>query len=214
MKFTAYRTELLPIVLAIGAVPSAGTAEDREASADPVVFAAAETETFAASLPTPSPPVVRFGRAVDLAGADLEPESSSVAGTVLRIGSAPVGRPLVGGRLSSGFGMRGDPLLGGTRFHGGVDIAAAQGTPVFATSTGTVLSASWGGGYGILVRVSHDGSVETRYAHLSAVAVRAGDAVEAGQVIGYVGSTGRSTGPHLHYETRVKGHPVDPATAW
>ena len=214
MKSTVCKMGLLPIALAIGAVASAASAEDRESSTDPVVFPAAETDALAASLPTPSPrPAVRFGRAVDLAGADIEPESNGLAGSVSTIGTTSVGQPLVGGRLSSRFGMRVHPM-GGTRFHGGVDIAAAQGTPVFATSTGTVLSASWGGGYGILVRISHDGSMETRYAHLSAVAVRAGDAVQAGQVIGYVGSTGRSTGPHLHYETRVAGRPVDPATAW
>ncbi|WP_435200363.1 M23 family metallopeptidase [Qipengyuania sp. 902] len=163
-------------------------------------------------LQPPSRPAVRFGRAVDLMGADIEPESSAMGGPDFEAGAMPSGRPLAAGRLTSGFGMRGHPVLGGRRFHGGIDLAAATGTPVAATSSGVVLSAGWRGGYGILVRLSHGGTVETRYAHLSAVAVRAGDRVQAGQTIGYVGSTGRSTGPHLHYETRVDGRPVDPAS--
>jgi murein DD-endopeptidase MepM/ murein hydrolase activator NlpD len=106
--------------------------------------------------------------------------------------------------------MRYHPILGGTRFHSGIDLAAPAGTPVVATSSGRVEMAGWSGGYGILVELDHGGSVETRYAHLSAVAVRPGQQVKAGQVIGYVGSTGRSTGPHLHYETRVAGRPTNP----
>ncbi|WP_234030279.1 M23 family metallopeptidase [Erythrobacter mangrovi] len=152
-------------------------------------------------------PVIHFGRAVDLAGADIEPVGR---GGAILPGSIPGGLPLAGARVTSGFGMRYHPILGETRFHAGIDLAAPMGTPVVATSSGRVASAGWRGNYGILVALSHGGSVETRYAHLSAVAVRPGQTVEAGQVIGYVGSTGRSTGPHLHYETRVSGRPANP----
>lgn len=153
-------------------------------------------------------PVIRFGRAVDLAGADIAPVGQSFPGGVA--GGIPRGMPVAGARLTSGFGMRYHPLLGENRFHSGIDLAVRAGTPVVATAGGRVMLAGWSGNYGILVAVNHGGSVETRYAHLSAVAVRAGDTVVAGQVIGYVGSTGRSTGPHLHYETRIGGRPANP----
>lgn len=154
-------------------------------------------------------PVITFGRAVDLAGNDIEPMRAGIG-----FASLPSGNPLPGGRLTSGFGMRYHPTLGGQRFHAGVDIAAPTGTPVRATSAGKVSRAGWSGGYGILVAIDHSGSLETRYAHLSAVAVRPGETVKAGQVVGYTGSTGRSTGPHLHYETRVGGRAANPASAW
>ena len=158
-------------------------------------------------------PVISFGRAVDLAGRDIDPVGAALA-PGLGFGALPSGRPLAGGRLTSGFGMRYHPTLGGNRFHGGIDIAAPAGTPVTATSAGRVSIAGWSGGYGILVSIAHGGSVETRYAHLSAVAVRPGDSVSQGQVIGYIGSTGRSTGPHLHYETRLGGRAANPALGW
>jgi len=152
-------------------------------------------------------PAVHFGRAVDLAGRDIALPRAAGPGFT---GSLPGGWPLAGGRVTSGYGMRYHPILGGARFHSGVDLAAPMGTPVVAASSGRVELAGWSGNYGILVELDHGGSVETRYAHLSAVAVRPGQQVKAGQVIGYVGSTGRSTGPHLHYETRVAGRPTNP----
>jgi murein DD-endopeptidase MepM/ murein hydrolase activator NlpD len=153
-------------------------------------------------------PVIRFGRAVDLLGRDIEPVPKSLPGKI--IGGMPAGLPMSGARLTSNFGMRYHPTLGGSRFHAGVDLAAPHGAPVTATAAGQVSRAGWAGGYGILVSIAHGGSVETRYAHLSALAVRPGQAVSKGQIIGYVGSTGRSTGPHLHYETRVSGQPTNP----
>ena len=153
-------------------------------------------------------PVITFGKAVDLKGADIDPVGPG--SQALSLANLPTGRPLSGGRLTSGYGMRYHPTLGGYRFHAGVDLAAATGTPVAATREGRVTSAGWNGGYGVLVSIAHEGMVETRYAHLSAVAVRPGDRVSRGQIIGYVGSTGRSTGPHLHYETRVAGRAADP----
>ena len=123
----------------------------------------------------------------------------------------PLARPIAGSRVSSRFGYRNDPFLNRPALHAGLDFVAATGADVRATGSGTVTSAGWQGGYGQLVEIRHGNGVSTRYAHLSAVLVRKGQQVGRGAVIGRVGSTGRSTGPHLHYETRRKGQPVDPA---
>ena len=111
------------------------------------------------------------------------------------------------GYVSSPYGLR----FGGSEFHQGVDIAAEIGTPIVATADGVVTAAGWNGGYGNMVDVDHGGGIVTRYGHASAVAVTVGQQVRRGQTIAYVGSTGRSTGPHLHYEVRVNGQPVNPA---
>ncbi|WP_174298448.1 M23 family metallopeptidase, partial [Sphingomonas bacterium] len=116
----------------------------------------------------------------------------------------------VEGHVTSGFGPRFHPLLGFTRMHKGIDIGAPIGTPVVAAAAGTVRSAGWSGGYGRFVRLDHPGSLATGYGHLSGMAVHAGEAVRAGQVIGYVGSSGLSTGPHLHWEVWRNGTAIDP----
>jgi murein DD-endopeptidase MepM/ murein hydrolase activator NlpD len=125
-------------------------------------------------------------------------------------GPVPLSLPISAMRLTSGFGPRWHPLRGGYRFHSGVDLAAPTGSPLTATSDGVITSAGRSGGYGLLVAIDHGGGVETRYGHLSALNVAIGEPVRAGQVIGFVGSTGESTGPHVHYEVRVNGRPVDP----
>lgn len=117
----------------------------------------------------------------------------------------------VAGRASSGYGLRNDPLSGGTVNHPGFDLAAVTGTQVAAAARGTVVHAGPAGTYGNLVTVRHDNGFETRYAHLSAVDVKVGDVVEAGQDVGKVGTTGYSTGPHLHFEVRHDGVAIDPA---
>lgn len=114
------------------------------------------------------------------------------------------------GRVTSSFGERQDPINGEGAFHAGIDIAAAYGTPVRAAADGDVSRAGFGTGYGREVVLDHGHSVSTVYGHLSAMAVVAGDHVTRGQVIGYVGESGRSTGPHLHYEVRVHMVPVNP----
>jgi len=124
--------------------------------------------------------------------------------------SVPSLTPVDGARMTSSFGMRRHPVRGGRRMHKGVDLAAPTGTPVYATADGIVGLAKWGRGYGLYIRIDHGAELETRYAHLSRLAVAAGDRVEKGEVIGYVGSTGWSTGPHLHYEVRVDGVAVNP----
>ena len=111
------------------------------------------------------------------------------------------------GYVSSPYGLRFD----GTEFHQGIDIAADMGAPIVATADGVVTAAGWNGGYGNMVDVDHGGGIVTRYGHASALAVTVGQQVRRGEVIAYVGSTGRSTGPHVHYEVRVNGAPVNPA---
>jgi murein DD-endopeptidase MepM/ murein hydrolase activator NlpD len=125
--------------------------------------------------------------------------------------SVPTGMPLARATMTSHYGMRVHPILGGARKHEGVDLAAPTGTPVYAPADGFVQRASVFGSYGNFIEIEHGGDLETRYGHLSGYAVAAGDQVHKGQLIGYVGTTGRSTGPHLHYEVRVAGQAVDPS---
>lgn len=124
--------------------------------------------------------------------------------------SLPAGMPVEGVRLTSGYGMRNHPVLRTRRAHQGVDLAGPTGTPVYATADGLVSKAERFSSYGEYIQIEHGGELQTRYAHLSGYAVSAGERVVKGQLIGYVGSTGRSTGPHLHYEVRVAGKSVDP----
>jgi len=124
--------------------------------------------------------------------------------------SVPSRMPLDAARLSSSYGMRSHPVLGGHRRHNGVDLAAPTGTPVYAPADGLVSRADAFGSYGNYISLEHGGDLQTRFGHLSGFAVSAGERVSKGQLIGYVGTTGRSTGPHLHYEVRVAGDPVDP----
>lgn len=126
-------------------------------------------------------------------------------------GMTGVMSPVPAAHLSSGFGLRWHPLLGYSRFHKGVDYAAAAGTPIQAVADGMVAQAGWAGGYGQMVRLSHPGGIETGYAHMSHIAVSPGARVRQGQTIGYVGTTGLSTGPHLHFEIYRQGRAVDPA---
>jgi len=115
------------------------------------------------------------------------------------------------GPLSSGFGGRHNPFTGaGHEFHKGQDIAAQWGTPVIATADGVVTSARWHKGYGNGIYIDHGNGIETRYGHLSRIDVMEGQQIKRGQQIGLVGSTGRSTGPHLHYEVRINGEATNP----
>lgn len=124
--------------------------------------------------------------------------------------SIPSRVPLEGFRFTSSFGMRNHPVLGGRRAHKGIDLAAPTGTPIYATADGEVSKAEWFSGYGLYVSLEHGGELQTRYGHMSRLNVAAGQTVRKGDLIGYVGSTGRSTGPHLHYEVRVAGEAVNP----
>ncbi|MDO5638296.1 MAG: peptidoglycan DD-metalloendopeptidase family protein [Neisseria sp.] len=120
-------------------------------------------------------------------------------------------QPVAFTRISSPYGVRYHPVLRTVKMHTGIDYAAASGTPIKAPADGTITFKGWKGGYGNTVTLQHSNGVETLYAHMSAFAPANGS-VRAGDIIGYVGSTGRSTGPHLHYEARINGQPVNPAT--
>ena len=122
--------------------------------------------------------------------------------------------PVNGARLSSSYGMRKHPISGYNKLHKGVDFAVPTGTPVLAAGSGRIETAGWNGNYGRYIRIRHNNTYQTAYAHLSGIAkgVYAGAQVDQGQVIGFVGSTGRSTGPHLHYEILVNRRQVNPMT--
>ena len=125
--------------------------------------------------------------------------------------NVPVRKPIFGEiDMSSPFGMRMDPFMKGPAIHTGIDMRGDTGDPVRVTANGTVTVAGWNGGYGNMVEVDHGNGLATRYGHMSKIEVRVGQHVRIGETIGRIGSTGRSTGPHLHYETRIDGEAVDP----
>jgi murein DD-endopeptidase MepM/ murein hydrolase activator NlpD len=146
------------------------------------------------------------------AGIDALQRSLADADRMRRIvRTLPLRRPLAGDPdTTSGFGYRVDPFTRGMAMHTGLDFRDEWGAPVRVTAAGKVVTAEWTGGYGNMVEVDHGNGISTRYGHLSQILVDEGRQVEAGTVIGKLGSTGRSTGPHLHYETRVDGDAVDP----
>ncbi len=130
---------------------------------------------------------------------------------VARRAASPRGIPLLGSvRFSSLYGVRPSPFGGRREFHTGIDMAAASGTPVYATAPGVVLAANFAGGYGNRVLLNHGYDFKTLYGHLSKITIKPGEWIERGQLIGYVGSTGRSSGPHLHYGIYFQEKPVDP----
>ena len=125
--------------------------------------------------------------------------------------AVPSDKPVKTAAFTSGYGVRSDPFRGSAAMHPGIDLAGPYGTPIYATADGTVLRAGWNsGGYGNLIEVDHGRGIATRYGHLSAILVHAGDRISRGQLIARMGSTGRSTGSHLHYEVRIDGKPVNP----
>jgi murein DD-endopeptidase MepM/ murein hydrolase activator NlpD len=138
--------------------------------------------------------------------ADVDAASPASAPTL----ASPLNQSTV---VTSRFGARVDPLQGDPRVHAGVDLRAATGTPALAAQSGTVTRAETAGNYGNLVVVDHGNGLTTRYGHLSRIDVKPGDHVGAGQPVGEVGATGRTTGPHLHFEVRQDGHAIDPTTA-
>ncbi len=153
---------------------------------------------------------------------DADPDTfrsgvSLIAGEVEHFGALrrvalrlPLTRPIPSAPITSRFGMRLDPFLGTPAMHTGVDFRAPVGYPARATADGTVTMAGYNGGYGNMVEVDHGNGITTRYGHLSKIEVKVGQVVSKGTVLGRTGSTGRSTGPHLHYEVRVDGDAIDP----
>jgi murein DD-endopeptidase MepM/ murein hydrolase activator NlpD len=166
---------------------------------------------------TPRPTVPDFMQTLDELATDIEQKSAKLNALEtflldrkLKAEVTPRGWPVTGGWISSGFGRRADPFTGHTAYHEGVDIADRMGSPIRAMAAGVV---SWAGpreGYGLLVEINHGNGQFTRYGHASAVLVRVGDRVEKGQSIALVGSTGRSTGPHVHFEVIRDGQHLNP----
>jgi murein DD-endopeptidase MepM/ murein hydrolase activator NlpD len=141
---------------------------------------------------------------INVARAQVERLSTTVA-------TVPLRKPVEGEiDQTSGFGVRIDPFIGRPAMHTGLDFRGDTGEAIRVTAAGTVVSAGWSGGYGRMVEVDHGNGLATRYGHLSEIDVKVGQALKAGQSVGRMGSTGRSTGPHLHYETRIDGEAVDP----
>jgi murein DD-endopeptidase MepM/ murein hydrolase activator NlpD len=221
--------------LAVLAVLGAGSARAGEAAVE-VMSEQLRTAPLAAAAGIADaefvePARITFGRAADIEGAPIDfsryrpapkPGTKDASGKAGKAGKAlvhtgafvwPSRLPLASAALTSRFGARYHPILGGWRQHSGVDLAAATGTPITAPSPGVVVAAQWWGGYGLFVAVDHGKGMQTRYGHLSQLAVYPGQQVTIGQVLGYVGSTGNSTGPHLHYEMRLNGQPLNPLNA-
>jgi len=141
---------------------------------------------------------------------EAERRAEGIAGGVESGGGGMFSWPVTG-TITSPFGWRSNPFGGAPEFHQGLDIAAPMGTTVTAAASGTVIMAQWYGGYGNYILIDHGGGYSPGYGHLSAIYVSNGQSIQRGQAIGAVGSTGQSTGPHLHFEVRIAGKPVDPA---
>ncbi len=124
--------------------------------------------------------------------------------------SVPSSKPVNTATFTSGFGVRSDPFRGAAAMHAGIDLAGPMGTPVYATADGVVDRAEWSGGYGNMVEIDHGKGLQTRFGHLSRILVHDGQKVTRGTLIALMGSTGRSTGSHLHYEVRIDGRAVNP----
>jgi murein DD-endopeptidase MepM/ murein hydrolase activator NlpD len=155
----------------------------------------------------PLPPGARFEERLGQVEAGLK-QAAQLQEAVSRL---PLMRPMPAGhRITSPFGSRPDPFFHRYGMHTGTDFRARAGTPVPATAPGLVTVAAYTGGYGNMVEIDHGNGIVTRYGHLSEISVAVGDKLRKGDILGRVGSTGRSTGPHLHYEVRVDGEPVDP----
>jgi len=124
--------------------------------------------------------------------------------------SIPSIQPIARFTFTSAYGVRSDPFQGSAAMHAGIDLASPTGTPIYATADGVVDRAEWFGGYGNMVEIEHGKGIATRYGHMSKIVAHSGERVKRGELIGYVGSTGRSTGSHLHYEVRIDGRAVNP----
>ena len=154
--------------------------------------------------------ITQFDRSLDFRTAQFSALEYVLLGRQLSAEIRPSGKPVMSGYISSYFGERMDPFNGEEAFHKGLDFASEAGTDVLAVAQGVVTWAGPREGYGVLVEVNHGNGYVTRYAHNSRVLVAAGDTVERGQTIAVVGSTGRSTGPHVHFEVLKDGRQIDP----
>jgi murein DD-endopeptidase MepM/ murein hydrolase activator NlpD len=173
-----------------------------DASAERVAAETAIEDEFGANAVRPRPDGITATLVAAQAG---QPDPIVIGG---------ISQPMARATLSSPFGLRNDPLSGGAGFHAGIDLTAPAGTPIQAAAEGVVVIAGDCEGYGNCIVIDHGVSLATLYGHQSTLLVRVGEHVDAGQVIGLEGSTGRSTGPHLHFEVRLHGLPIDPLLAF
>lgn len=184
-----------------------------ESSEAQAVVAAADAAAASLVLSTP---ILRQRMAQQPAGdtqfRSLFTDMRELEGSAAEAISIPSRRPVDNMRLTSTFGTRADPFNGRRARHNGIDIPGPIGTPIYATADGTVGRAQRLGGYGNYVEIDHGLSVQTRYGHLSAISVVPGQRIRRGEILGYMGSTGRSTGSHLHYEVRIAGAPQNPVS--
>lgn len=166
-----------------------------------------ETQTFLNNIKTD---ITKLAQSVKLELQSYEELYESLQTQKERIESTPSIPPTLGGYVSSPFGYRIDPFTKKRKMHHGLDISAPTGTPIYATASGTVVYAKWYGGYGYTIKLDHGYGYSTIYAHLSKMNVRKGQQVNRGEAIGKMGNTGKSTGPHLHYEVRYHNQPMNP----
>jgi murein DD-endopeptidase MepM/ murein hydrolase activator NlpD len=215
-----YRTSTLELVGEVAALQGAIGELDTNARLDPVTAKASSrlptvVRTRAigggstTALPSPEETLGQLAEALDSVAERLTLVRQTVENQRALAQATPMLWPVTGW-LSSSFGSRKDPFTGAPDFHPGVDISALKGTPVFATADGTVRSAGFNGAYGNAVMLDHGFGIATRFGHLSGFAIAAGQQVRRGDVIGYVGSTGRATSSHLHYEILLNGRVVNP----
>jgi murein DD-endopeptidase MepM/ murein hydrolase activator NlpD len=230
MENESYRAATGQLASQVSSLQSAITELSEQAAVDPAVQRAMEklpalgrasamgggtpgaTSARAVLSTTLSSPENTFGMLRDLLGV-LENRLQTVRYGVERRQALAAATPSIWpatGWLSSTFGDRPDPFNGEQNFHPGIDISADRGTPVHAPADGSVESASYSGNYGNLIVLDHGFGIQTRFGHLSRFATRAGQTVKRGDLIGYVGSTGRSTSPHLHYEVTLNGRLINP----
>ena len=194
-------------------VPVELDSPDTEVETAEARAAVAAADATAASL-VMSTPILRQRMAQQPAGdtqfRSLFADMRELEGTTSEAIAIPSRRPVDNMRLTSAFGHRSDPFTGRRARHNGIDIPGPVGTPIYATADGTVGRAQRLGGYGLYVEIEHGLSLQTRYGHLSQILVQPGQRVRRGDLIGLMGSTGRSTGSHLHYEVRIAGVPMNP----
>ncbi len=182
--------------------------ENRPAQGGP-----ASTDSHSATIGTPDllAALDRLSRKLDDRSSQLQVLEGVLMNRSLQAEVRPEGRPIVQGWLSSRYGMRTDPFSGKRAFHAGIDFAGKEGSAVVATAAGVVTWAGNRSGYGKLVEINHGGGYATRYAHSRTILVKVGETVKKGQIVGEMGSTGRSTGPHVHFEVLLNGRTVNPS---
>ena len=193
-----------------GEAPVDLDAPDVELDSDEAEATVANADATAAAFVRATPDLARRVTGGDSQFRSLFSAWQQMDGPATQPIAIPSRRPVDAMRLTSSFGTRSDPFNGRRARHNGIDIPGPLGTPIYATADGTIGRAQRLGGYGNYVEIEHGNAIQTRYGHLSAIAVTSGQRVRRGDVVGYMGSTGRSTGSHLHYEVRIAGAPVNP----